>query len=500
VALVVFALSATPAQATDFNGGAISIPDSGTGAPYPSTVTVSGVDRAVAKVTVRIRLMHDFPQDIDAMLVGPRGQAVMLMSDVGSAPLTSSTSVTFDDAASASLPDPIVAGTYKPTNLDGGDADTFPAPAPAGPPGDALAAFKGTDPNGTWSLYVVDDEAGDMGAIASWTLSITNAPASLVTFEPAAYSVSENAGNAVVTVVRSASGLAGSVNYATERVPEPSAVAGRDYVAQSGTLSFAPGQTSATVSVPIIDDVSDGPDLLFRIHLSNAGGDATLSTGNIAIVTIADDDPPPLISIADVRIPEHSATGLGEFVVSLSAPSERLVTARLALAPGTATAGTDYNAVGTPAGFSFTPGSTSVKLAVRVRGDTLVEGDETFTATLSDVANATLGRAVATATIVDDDKPAPPALTARVSRHSGLEVVVTSNFDGVAVAKAQVSGGARTVHTASRRARVAAGRATKLTLHLPAALRHRRLTARVVVTVSSGATKETARRTFRLRA
>jgi subtilisin-like proprotein convertase family protein len=151
----------------------------------------------VGKVTVRLRLTHDAPQDIDALLVGPRGQAVMLMSDVGSDPLSSATSLTFDDDAAGALPDPIVAGTFKPTNADGGDRDAFPGPAPAAA-GDALSAFAGTDPNGAWSLYVVDDEPGDTGASSSWTLSIADALKAALAWAPAAYAVGESAGSAVV--------------------------------------------------------------------------------------------------------------------------------------------------------------------------------------------------------------------------------------------------------------------------------------------------------------
>jgi len=55
-ALVVLALPATPAKATDFNGGSIAIPDSGAAAPYPSTIAVSGLTRAVGHISVRIRL------------------------------------------------------------------------------------------------------------------------------------------------------------------------------------------------------------------------------------------------------------------------------------------------------------------------------------------------------------------------------------------------------------------------------------------------------------
>src|SRR4029077_17280953 len=88
----------------------------------------------------------------------------------------------FDDTAAAVMPSaPTTApasGSFKPTNYTTGDI--FPAPAPAGPylsPGtagtDTLAAFNGVDPNGTWSLYIVDDANIDSGTITGgWSLSI----------------------------------------------------------------------------------------------------------------------------------------------------------------------------------------------------------------------------------------------------------------------------------------------------------------------------------------
>jgi chitinase len=303
-----------------------------------------------------------------------------------------------------------------------------------------------------------------------------------------------------VTITRAGGAFPGSVNYTTSPLTgfTTSAVAGTDYVAQSGTLTFAAGQTNATLIIPILDDVQDGADKPFRIRMSSATGDAAVSDPLDAVVTILDDDPPPTLSVSDLRVPEHSDTGLGELVVSLSNPSERLITARWSTAPGTASAEVDYTAYA--GGFSIPVGQQSVRLAIRIHGDKLVERDETFTATVSDVVNATLGRGVATGTITDDDKPAPPALTARVSKRGVLEFGVTSNFDGNAAARATITAGARTATLSSRATRVVAGRAATLKLRLPRALRHGRLTARVRVTVGRGATKETARRTFHLRA
>jgi subtilisin-like proprotein convertase family protein len=186
---------ATSAQAATFSNnlpitmpaGAPVVRD-GNADPYPSALSVSGVTGTVTKVTATLHgFEHTYPQDVDILLVGPQGQATLLMSDAGdtSGDVRDRVDLTFDDSApplpcqdyQVTLP----GGTYAPTNdpitapLDCFQpADVFPAPAPAGPYGAALSVFNGIDPNGTWNLYVVDDEGNDFGSIgAGWSLDFT---------------------------------------------------------------------------------------------------------------------------------------------------------------------------------------------------------------------------------------------------------------------------------------------------------------------------------------
>src|SRR5262249_14411261 len=164
------------------NTGAITIPAGspaealGPGSPYPSNITVAGLAGTISKITVSLyNISHSFPDDLDILLVGPRGQKLLLMSDAGGRdPLTNAT-LTFDDTA-LPVPDAILitTGTYSPANY--GAPDYFPAPAPEGPYNDPqrLSIFNGTVPNGTWSLYVVDDGDSDIGSIqGGWSLTIT---------------------------------------------------------------------------------------------------------------------------------------------------------------------------------------------------------------------------------------------------------------------------------------------------------------------------------------
>lgn len=148
-------------------------PAAGPAAPYPSTIDVSGITEPVRKITVTLHgLAHTFPDDIDLLLVGPQGQSVVLMSDVGGPDDISGVDITFDDEASTPVPAPIISGTFQPTNV--GTDDTFDEPAPPGPYDAALSVFNIPDPNGAWSLYAVDDVESDTGVIAGgWTLTVT---------------------------------------------------------------------------------------------------------------------------------------------------------------------------------------------------------------------------------------------------------------------------------------------------------------------------------------
>jgi hypothetical protein len=189
------------------NATAINLPLSGPGAPYPSTITVSGVAQAVSGVSVKMfNVQHANPDDLDLLLVGPGGQTVILMSDAGGSSDLSGANLTFDDAAPGSLPDSsqIASGTFRPTNF--GVDEAFASPAPGGPYGTTLSAFNGINPNGAWTLFAYDDNHPRSGAIvAGWSLTLlsccaagqTNSPPS-ITLSISPLNYLENSGKMVI--------------------------------------------------------------------------------------------------------------------------------------------------------------------------------------------------------------------------------------------------------------------------------------------------------------
>lgn len=148
-----------------------------TASPYPSVTVVSGQSGAITNVTVTLTdFRHTFPDDVRIVLKSPSGTVVELMRNCGGGTDVSGLNFVFDDAAVGNLPDETVlsSGTFKPSQY--GTALSFPSPGPASPFDTTLAAFIGENPNGVWSLWVVDDSAIDSGQIASgWSLTITAA-------------------------------------------------------------------------------------------------------------------------------------------------------------------------------------------------------------------------------------------------------------------------------------------------------------------------------------
>ena len=245
-----------PGTFSSTNTGGLIIPSSGPAAPYPSVLNVTGLTGLVSKVVVNITgLTHSFPDDIDMILVNPTGQKVILMSDVGGAHSITNVNLTIADAASASLPDvnQIVSGTYKPTDFEPGDV----FPGLSGPPsGPTLASLNGFPPNGNWSLYIVDDTAGDSGSISNWTLSLTTAS----TINPAA-----------------------NLTLTTTATPDPAY--GGNYVTYSVVVANS-GPSSAT-NVVLTDTLPSGTTLVSAVASQGTVNTNVVGTVTAALGTIA---------------------------------------------------------------------------------------------------------------------------------------------------------------------------------------------------------------------
>lgn len=289
--------------------------------PYPSTLEVSGVPGTVVKVTVTLSgLTHSYPDDMDVLLVGPQGQKVMLMSDAGSGGTDESKldriRLTFDDGASARIPDnsPIAPfGTYAPANW--GEAETMPAPAPNVPYSTNLSVFNGTDPNGTWALYIVDDASPDSGSlIGGWFLTIITSAPTLSAIEN--QTVTEDTAKVVNFLVADGNTASDSlIVEVTSSDPSVIAVsAGGTGASRSLTLTPAAERETGTVTITV--GVSDG---------------TTKTTSSFTATISPVNDAPVISGLTPISVPAN-LTSRSDFVVSDadSAPASLSVSASVA--------------------------------------------------------------------------------------------------------------------------------------------------------------------------
>ncbi len=218
-----------------------------------------------------------------------------------------------------------------------------------------------------------------------------------------------------------ASGKPITVDYATV---DGTATAGSDYVAATGTLSFAPGETTKTVAIDVNGDVTFEDDEELTVDLS---GETNVQLADAsATVTIANDDPLPGLSVDDVSIAEGDAgDATMSFTVSLANPSAFPVSVDVSTADGTATEPGDYDSVATT--LVFAPGQLSLPVDLTVHGNTAFERDETLTVGLSNPSGGTVADGSGVGTIGNDDA-APVLDVAGVTRNEGDVGDATATF------------------------------------------------------------------------
>jgi Calx-beta domain len=245
--------------------------------------------------------------------------------------------------------------------------------------------------------------AAVLGAPSTATLTIADDdPPGDLEFNSLRYDAAESDGQADVTV-RRVGGTNGTVtvDYATS---DGTASGDSDYTPTSGTLSFGPGETEKTFSIPVTwDGRGEGPETI-NLSLTNPTGGADLAQNTAAIVRIADDGASGALQLTSSSYSVGEAAGLATVTVtrgggSLGGP----VTVDYTTNDATAIAGSDYTA--TSGTLTFGPGELAKSFTVPVTSDSAAEGDELFQVILSNPAGgAILGTpAGASVTITDDD-------------------------------------------------------------------------------------------------
>ena len=393
-------------NSTVSNTTAIDIPNSGAATPYSSDIVIQGVLGRVSRLTVTLTgLTHPYTGDIDALLVGPTGRTLMLVSDAGTGNAATNLTLTFDDTASQQLgPNALATGSYRPGNLDDSSGDdVFPAPAPSSPYGGTLSVFSGTDPNGTWKLFIRDDTTGNSGQVAGgWTLNLTtdtSPPPPTVSIGDATVIEGDTGMKNAIFPITLAEAATQSISVTFDTFDD-TAVEGDDYTKTHGIALILPGQLAVTVSVPVRGDVIHEPNESFTVQLTPSNN-AIIADGE-GVVTIQDNDSVPQISIDDVVTDEgDSGTTNVSFTATLSGPTSQAVTVHFQTVGGTALPDADF--VADSGDVLFLPGSLSKKITIQVAGDRAFETAESFTVQLSQPANATIADGTGACTINNDD-------------------------------------------------------------------------------------------------
>ncbi len=421
----------------------------------PRTITVRAVNDTVVEGTHTALIEHTVssadatysaidPVDVNVNITD-NDTAEVIFSSAGFATVEGAVfspgmtlRVTANGAPGGSIAAPVVVDlgfTPLSASVDDVSITTAQASFPAGSTHDTVVM--------THSVTVVDDPlvegvedfelalsiaSGSATTTASNTYTITDNDSATVGFAPISVSQSEAITPMAFTVTLSnpvASGVTLTVNSTNG-----TATAADFTPISGGTVSFPANSTTAqTVNVTINNDALNEDDEQFTLSLSNlvATGAVTLGAAT-ATGTIEDDDAVPVLSVANVAQPEGDAVNTLTFTVTLSPVSGRDVSFTRATADGTAiSTGPNADFVAVAAGSLTIPaGETSVTIPVTINGDTVYEGDESFTLNLTAVNNASPGALSATATLQDDDQqPTTTEITSDEPDPSGVNAPYT---------------------------------------------------------------------------
>jgi hypothetical protein len=294
------------------------------------------------------------------------------------------------------------------------------------------------EPAETVALRLSNPTGGaTLGARSTATLTINdNDVAGIVQFSQALYTVSETAASVDIKLTRSG-GAASDVTVLFTTTGPGGAAGAIDpthYTSVTTTATFAAGETTKTVTIPLSGDNANAEGSKFvNLTLSNPGGGATLGARTSAVLKILDDEDTVQFAAAAYRVAEGGTATItlersgtiGTFVVGF------------ATAPGTGQAGVDY--VTAAGSVTFGPGVRSRTFSVRTIANTVDEGDRTVTLMLNLVSappGADLGDlSTTTLTIVDNDQGGQIRFSAggySVKENNGFVTITVMRSGGVA--------------------------------------------------------------------
>ena len=262
---------------------------------------------------------------------------------------------------------------------------------------------------------------GACSGVYTATGTVNVNPLPKVQFATSDFAVDENDGPATITATLDfVPAVTATVDYTSSN---GTAMAGSDYTAVADTLTFAPGVSSITFTVPITDDLIDEPDETIWLQLSNPVSTSITGTNPVTLTIVDDDVPEVQFDSATYNVDESDPSVT--ITTTLNITSWQIISVTYATSDGTAVAGLDYiTASGT---LTFAPGVILRTFPVSITDDLLDESNETVMLTLSDESNAIItGTNPATLTILDDDNPPTVDFTSPLTSvsESGISVTI----------------------------------------------------------------------------
>jgi len=267
------------------------------------------------------------------------------------------------------------------------------------------------EPNETVNLTLTNPTNG--AALGSQKTAIVtilddDAVPGVLSFGNTVYSFNENGVPAATVTIDRTGGSDGEVS-GTVYLSDGTAIGTKDYNREALTVTFANGETTKTIVIPINNDSEIEPTETINLTLGNPlGGVAIDSKKNTAIVNILDDDIEINFSSGNYSINEGDSNVQITLVRTGKTVGKSTVTLRSS--NGAATSPGDY--IGTPIPVVFEVGEITKTVSIPIIDDKVFDPNETFSLFLEDRSDGvSLGGSQNTATVsIVDNEPQPPDL------------------------------------------------------------------------------------------
>jgi len=248
---------------------------------------------------------------------------------------------------------------------------------------------------------------GSLGTQPNARVTIVNSDAR-IEFSRAEYSITEDfvTGSASITVRRTGStALPLSVDFATQ---DDTATAGPDYQAVNTTLTFAPGEASRTLAIPVFDDLLVEGNERVKLRISNLLGEGMISMPEAVLTIVENDFSPGQVEFTSATYFGSEASRQVIVRVRRVGGTTGVISVDYATRPGgenPAQPPSDY--VDVTGIVAFSDGEDLKSFVIAVQDDPFVEGNESFVIRLSNPKGNTsiIGPVEALGVIVDDDLP-----------------------------------------------------------------------------------------------